>query len=106
MTDIPTTIRIGFHDFEVVALEEPKRVLGDIEPDLGRIRLDLDRPAALLAETTLHEVLHGAWAMGGLPAKADEELAVTILSKQLAQVIRDNPDLIAYLQDALAPSPL
>lgn len=97
---IPTTIRIGFHDFEVVDLDAPKTVLGDFEFNVGRIRLDIDRPDALIAQTLLHEVLHGAWYMAQLPDKIEEH-AVSALSIVLAQVIRDNPGLVAYLEGAL-----
>ena len=103
MTGIPASIRVGFCDFTVEALTEPKKVLGDIEADHARIRIDVDRPAPMVATTLLHEVLHGAWYMANLPNKAEEEDVVTSLAYQIAQVWRDNPDLVAYLSEALRP---
>jgi hypothetical protein len=68
------------------------------------IRIREDIPHQIQAECIIHEVLHAAWEMADIPNKSDDEKAVTGLANVMSQVIRDNPDLVAYLQEALAPS--
>lgn len=102
MSALPSSIRIGFAVFAVEPINDlPKKVLGDIEPDHARIRIDVDRPDQMIAATLLHEVLHGCWYMANLPEQADEEDVVTSVANQLSQVWRDNPELITYLSTAL-----
>jgi len=51
----------------------------------------------------LHEIVHGVVGLVGLldaiPALGDGEVLVAMLTPALLGLIRDNPDLIAYLVD-------
>ena len=54
--------------------------------------------------TLLHEVLHAVFAEMGMhnsPIKDGEEYIVECFSNGLIQIIRDNPELIAFLQESL-----
>lgn len=53
------------------------------------------------AETLLHEIIHAVWDVYGIKAKEGEERAVGLLSIALSAVIRDNPELIAWLTKSL-----
>lgn len=52
---------------------------------------------ALEADTTLHELLHAAWSVAGLPDKATEEQAINSLTPIILCILRDNPDLVRWL---------
>ena len=62
----------------------------------GIIRIDDPQPPLVVADATLHEILHAIWAERGLPDRPSEERAVTALAQGLAAVFRDNPGLLAY----------
>jgi hypothetical protein len=104
MTDLPSSVRIGFQDFTIDPYwETPAPANGEFRRDEGMIKYDSALPVQRVAATVLHEVIHGAWDMGRLGDGPDEEHAVTVLANQLAQVWRDNPELVAYLSEALGP---
>lgn len=46
-----------------------------------------------IAETLLHEILHGCWWDGQLEDKEEEEKAVSVLSARLFAVFKNNPKL-------------
>lgn len=103
MTGIPASIRVGYRDILIVVTPQASDRHGDYEDTPGIIHVTEDRSDQLQAYTVLHEALHACWALANLGDKADEEKAITGLSTQFAQVWRDNPDLVAYLSDALRP---
>ena len=102
---IPETIRIGPHTYEIRHdPETAKRVraaghAGNSEASQLLIQLDVDLPHTQLADTLLHEALHCMWNQTSLPAglSAEEEAVVLALSPLLLGVLRDNPELVAYL---------
>ena len=102
---IPGQIRIGPHTYEIRHdPETAKRVraaghAGNSEANQLLIQLDTDQPHTQLADTLIHEALHCAWSQTSLPAGlADEEEAVVLaLSPLLLGLLRDNPELVAYL---------
>jgi hypothetical protein len=53
----------------------------------------------VVADATLHEILHAVWADRRLPDRPTEERAVTALAQGLAAVFRDNPGLLTYVDD-------
>ena len=106
MTDIPASIRVGFQDFAVEPYwhgDPPAN--GEFLRDAGLIKLDTSLPTQRIAATLLHEVIHAAWDSGMLGETPDEEQAVSVLANQLAQVWRDNPALVAYLESTLGNRP-
>jgi hypothetical protein len=107
---MPEAIRIGYRDYEVQSWKSSEASASERYAECDRInqviRVRDDLPEQLTAECLLHEVLHAAYDMGGIDPGDGEERTVTVMSIQLSQVIRDNPALIAYLQEALAPRPL
>jgi hypothetical protein len=65
------------------------------------IELDENQPDAELADSTLHEIMHGVWNTEKLPKRVTEERAVRILSTGLIAVFRDNPGLLNYLESLI-----
>lgn len=62
----------------------------------------VDRSDGAMAETFVHEVLHGLCADAGIRAvmswdREDEERVVTVLAPRLASFLRDNPDQVREL---------
>jgi hypothetical protein len=63
----------------------------------GIIRIDDPQPPFVVADATLHEILHAIWADRRLPERPTEERAITTLAQGLAAVFRDNPGLVSYI---------
>ncbi len=108
---IPETIRIGAADFDVApipALEGDKFALyGYMHWPSQHIRYVEGLPRQRLAEILLHEVIHGLWKEYELreegPNGQDiEENYVKALGKGFLQIIRDNPDLIAWVSQSFS----
>ena len=53
------------------------------------------------ADTLIHEVFHAIWATRALPPVVEEEECVARLASGWTTVIRDNPDLVLRLMQAL-----
>lgn len=75
---------------------------GRVNLDQGIIRIDDPQPPFVVADATLHEILHAIWADRHLPDRAGEERAVTALAQGLAAVFRDNPGLLTYIDKLVA----
>jgi hypothetical protein len=103
----PKSIRIGYRDFAVEDWDTKHASvagrLGECDRANAVIRIDTSYGPVQSAETLLHEVLHGCFGIAGIDEADSEERTVTHLSAQLAQVFRDNPELLAYLKTALRP---
>jgi hypothetical protein len=52
----------------------------------------------MAAETVLHELLHAVFAVASVQAKQGEEHIVSVVATHLAQIIRDNPEFVTWLQ--------
>lgn len=94
-------LKIGFMTVPVRPMEPttPGDFLMDgvFRPGASRIDINPSIAPARQAEVLLHEVLHAAWFAAAIPEKPTEEVAVTGLARSLAQVIRDNPELLGAL---------
>ncbi len=106
----PERVVIGAHVFAIDVGDDARRALfdddalGDSTPDRLAIRLDVDRPHSVVAETLLHETMHCVWKHTSLrtePALGDdvEERVVCSLSPLLFDMLRRNPELVDYLID-------
>ena len=100
---VPSVIILGPHTYEVRTDVESIRQLraeerrGDSFADLLYLRLDTDLPRTSLAETLLHEAMHIAWHQAGVTDSDDEERTVTALAPRLLELLRRNPEVVAYL---------
>lgn len=102
---MPHSVRVGHRLYELVSWEpaaaDAEGALGDCrdEPPVIRINKGMTRPDR--AATMLHELLHACWRR--MPSKGvDEEMAVTVLAENLAQVWVDNPSLITWISECLS----
>jgi hypothetical protein len=107
MTSIPTSIRVGYRDYRVEMWSAITATSSERYAECDRVALVIrvreDLPEQFKAECVLHETLHAAYDMAGLESGDPEERTVSLLSNQLAAIWRDNPDLVAYLSEALRP---
>lgn len=106
MPDLPTQIHLGPHRITIDATEATARLLreedsrADTRFEQLLIRIDGQRPHTAAAETLLHELLHCCWnssALCALEVDEEQELVVTALAPVLFDVLRRNPDIVAYL---------
>jgi hypothetical protein len=100
---LPSSVRIGPFEHSIRPMGLVKSVsmnrIGEYDTLNLAIEILEEMPAARRAETLLHELFHGLWHVSGLrnDIDEDEEHAVTVLSLAMAGLIRDNPELVAYL---------
>lgn len=102
---LPERITIGPLTFRVTddQQEHVQSIADDMEKAWGLIRyatgviiLDPNQTDAHKRVTLLHEVMHGCWHLGDRSHKNDEK-AIRSLTAPLLDVLRRNPDLVAYL---------
>lgn len=98
------SVRIGPFDFRFVEMDETdgRAHYGSFSAETQEIRLRKTFASkAQWAETVLHEIFHGLWDAQSINAKEGEERIVRKMALGMAQVIRDNPALIAEIAKAL-----
>lgn len=102
---LPKTVEIGPLTFRVIddRSEHNQTIVDDMEKTWGLIRyatgkiiLDPDQNDGHKRMCLLHEVMHGCWHIGDRSHKNDEA-AIRALAGPLLDVLRRNPDLVAYL---------
>jgi hypothetical protein len=97
----PSKIKIGHSDYTLVFVEDTKDYWG--QHDAGKLRIELVKSLTgqRLADVLLHELFHALWSFCCIQDGEKEEVTVDRLSHAMAALIRDNPKLIAYLQELL-----
>jgi hypothetical protein len=103
---IPKTVKVGPHVYRIVKVSssEMPEALGDSDFDLMRIRVLKNLRSSKGKEVLLHELLHcctypsftGAYETD---PKLDAEEFVNAVAPALLQLLRDNPDMVAYLSE-------
>lgn len=102
---LPASIRIGPHDIKITRAAEIEggEDFGGFCMSSQEITVLNEFGSGTLAvDTLIHEMLHGAWAINGLPEHSTEELIVANLATALTQIFRDHPELVVWIQTTLA----
>jgi hypothetical protein len=106
---LPTSIDIGPFRYTITIDELTRqraqetdgcKVLGQTDHDKLEMILDASQPIGLLRETLLHETLHLVTEISGVrydQGGDKEERLIRRLSPILLEVMRRNPDVVAYL---------
>ncbi|WP_298962263.1 hypothetical protein [uncultured Methylobacterium sp.] len=105
----PSSVRVGpfvysirdmteieFHRDNLIGFCDKKDLEIAIWPDMHRQKQ---------AEVLFHEIFHACWNAGGLDGthdRPDEEKVVVAFGLQFLQVVRDNPDVLAWVKDSFA----
>lgn len=108
MPPFPSAIRVGYRDYRVAeftpSFDLPHDADGRHSQADGLIMVRVQgRDLQEQANTLLHEVMHAIYLIGAASGVDDEEKLVTIFANMLAQVWRDNPELVDWLDAALRP---
>ena len=104
---LPATVQVGAYAYTIQVCAEIGRDLGhdgNHNRTLQRIRLNPSQGPDSLRDTLLHEILHAVCSNSGLDGadeefKKVEEQFIYLVVPGLLGVIRDNPLLLAYLQE-------
>lgn len=94
-------LKVDHRTIAIVGIEHNDKHCGMFLDHQGEIHIDVTSSPEQQADTLIHEVLHAIWASRSMPDRIGEEEAVTRLASGLATVLRDNPDLPLWLEQAL-----
>lgn len=108
--ELPASLRIGPYDYTVRAVDELESLKTGFSGfcDKGELEIGIADfiPPQRKAEVALHEVIHACFQTGDLlegePGFTEEKI-VTVLAQQLMQVVRDNPEFVAWFSENLKP---
>ncbi len=105
MTTRPTHIDISYMRLEVVEREHylSRQDLGSLHYDQQVITVRAGMNDAEEANTVLHECLHAIfYAYGINMTHEQEELVVNTVANGVCELIKRNPELVAYIVDKLS----
>lgn len=106
---LPDHVDVGPHRYALIAdptafnamqAKERSALRGITDGEALTIHIDPELPASVFAETVLHETLHTVMNLQGVRldiSDAEEERLVTRVAPALLDVLRRNPDLVAFL---------
>lgn len=102
-SQMPSVIEIGATTYSVTtekdlhATVDDKKIglNGHILHDEGRIKIEKGLPLTRRRLTLMHEVVHGVLENMGMDTQ--DEHTVLLLGYGLTDVLRRNPDLVAYI---------
>ncbi|WP_396604884.1 hypothetical protein ACFLEY_22480 [Bradyrhizobium sp. YCK136] len=103
---LPKIIKVGITEFELIhwdpveAEAEGCRGLCNVFEYHIKVRTDL--PDSHFAEVLEHEINHACWAAAKLKLRASEETVVNRLTPVLIMARRDNPEIYAWIDRAIA----
>lgn len=98
----PTSLKVGPYDYRITvdAALDDGGLRGITDTDEHYIRLNPKLPPGLMRTTLLHEALH-AVATSGAAINQDDKLPqetwISRIEAPLAALLRDNPQLVAFL---------
>jgi hypothetical protein len=104
LRDIPKGVRFGAHTYSITkqVIPDHKDSWATIDIHKHEVTIETRTPnGAKLAESVIHEFLHGIWNERQLAATAKEEDAVQHLACGLVALFLDNPWLLRWLTKAL-----
>lgn len=102
---LPRVVRIGPFDFWIKIWSEEEAAQsgcwGEFSSKSMEIRIQGNHPTRLkLADTVMHELMHGVYWIGNVDAEDEEEAVVETLGVGTIGLLRDNPWLMPWLKEA------
>jgi hypothetical protein len=103
---LPSTIKIGIFVYTLVHWDpeeaDEKDCLGLCDRFNFVISVRSDLPNSGFAEVLEHEINHACWHAAALRSKASEETVVNRLTPVMIMARRDNPEIYAWIDRAIA----
>jgi hypothetical protein len=103
---LPSIIKIGIFEYRLVHWDpeeaEEKECLGLCDRFNFIIYVRNDLPDSGFAETLEHEINHACWHAAALKSRANEETVVNRLTPVMIMARRDNPEIYAWIDRAIA----
>ena len=103
---LPRAIKVGIYEFTLVDWDpneaEAEGALGICDRFNFDIKVRTDIPDSSYAETLEHEINHACWHAGALKSRATEETVVNRLTPIMMMARRDNPEIYAWIDRAIA----
>jgi hypothetical protein len=102
---MPKRVKVGPFTYQiktVPGLLDERHIYGECDSRKHEISISDEMTGPLTAETLIHELMHAAWETGSIGIEGlTEEKVIRILATQFAAIIRDNPSLVAWIQESL-----
>lgn len=103
---LPKSVKVGYRVYRVEGWPHNEARASARWGETDRmnfvIRVQVDGlPPRQVAETLLHEILHCVYGVWPIYEKHDEEEIVVAMSAGLATVMVDNPEVFAWIAEAL-----
>jgi hypothetical protein len=109
---VPAKVKVGPYTYEVRTVNELKLPTVENGAQLDGLHVGGPTNYVILidsqvkdkhrhCEVVLHEVFHACWQVMSLTDDDKEEDVVTALARALTMVLRDNPDLLKYINRSL-----
>lgn len=92
---IVTTMWWGEHD------DDREHYFGKFYASKMMIRYDASMKGTLAIDTLLHELMHAVFWVYHMEDDDDEERTVSTMATGLTQVLKDNPDVVTFINAAL-----
>lgn len=103
MMRLPKNVVIGYKTYKIKGVDKQESLRlscdGECDHESGVIKVLSEALPYEIADTLLHEILHGVYAAYNIKGKDKEERTVRTITHGLAQVWRDNPVLIEFLNE-------
>ncbi|WP_316207416.1 hypothetical protein [Bradyrhizobium sp. SZCCHNR3118] len=103
---LPSTVKIGIFVFRLVHMEPEEADARDVLGLCDRFNLIIyvrdDLPDSSFAEVLEHEINHACWHAAALKSRAQEETVVNRLTPVMIMARRDNPEIYAWIDKAIA----
>lgn len=102
---LPYLLRLGLHKYDITEVDDEAGSVvdyyGKIDHKNREVCICRDMASSLKAEAVVHEATH-AWLDGSPLTDEQQEFLANHLGVMVTMFIRDNPDLVKYIQAATA----
>jgi len=103
---LPSIVKVGVYEYSLLHWDpkeaDEKECLGICDRFTKEIKVRDDIPDSSFAETLEHEINHACWDAAALKSRATEETVVNRLTPFLLMARRDNPEIYAWIDRAIA----
>jgi hypothetical protein len=104
MTGLPKTVRVGPHDITIgfYGKDDAEQEFGNFENAALKINVCREYSSGSQAvDTVIHELCHAMFYASGLRPIKHEEKICGMLGMMFTQLIRDNPELVTWMQNTV-----